>query len=395
VDKHYDMELPQFATLKYSDFTAPMLNGEELDWREVLQANVGLRNNNFILAAIMTGAVTRVHWVHPKLPCHDCFNEYGDTPQRCGIVSSKGGSSEGGVLQLIHMGAVDRKLPRSPENMQEQSFLICGEDSRHDGRELDEEEEASLKTRATLSKNTVQYEASVDTVVNGDKLRWLDGGYILDIDLDYFIDDQHAPKMAPLYTGEGRIPRDKRYVKMDPYEEESWLSVRMERLVELYKAKSLQVPSDEKLDRELRENLEMAEVEGLFDYVFKVLLGGKEPIEDTSFYNVMDIIAHDLLKLHPPSLNQKSFERDINELKARFQTLPMPCLISICRSNGGGYLSVRDTLHVENTVLAMLHDVFGNPPVHYTATAWNATVYEELQQLLVRATRKSKLAAKY
>merc|ERR1711966_600179 len=126
----------------------------------------------------------------------------------------------------------------------------------------------------------------------------------------------------------------------------------------------------------------MKHVMELFSYLNTLSEGRLE--EDVQGHTLMAVLF-DLFKIPRPPLDLSTIKPRIDKLAQELRKMPVPCLITICRSNTGGYVSMRDTYVLENLVLAMLKDVFGAlPEIQYTNTAFNTSVYKAVQERLDR-----------
>ena len=66
---------------------------------------------------------------------------------------------------------------------------------------------------------------------------------------------------------------------------------------------------------------------------------------------------------HPPRIDRRTLDAPLERLEAVLTSLlpSRPCIVTVARSNVGGYTPVADTLMIESAVLQLVRRVYGEP----------------------------------
>jgi len=77
--------------------------------------------------------------------------------------------------------------------------------------------------------------------------------------------------------------------------------------------------------------------------------------------NLQDYLQHELLRDPPPTaLDPAAVDSRVADLAAALRRVgSRPCMITLCRSNKGGYMPLSATAMVEEKALAMLRELYG------------------------------------
>ena len=360
VDKHDDMELPE----KSEGTKNPV------DWKRFVRAppgtptidvdprHSGLANNNFQLALVLTGAASRLFWLYPDFDCAHC--DYGWEPSHaCEVGLADDGeyisrpvhpmSRDDTVKHGLACAAFDRTLSK-------QMFI---QGSPHLTRTI------SLGQQYNFSMMSASERRDGATMPR----EWFssDQGWILDIDLDYFVDDEQSPKMGHLLLEEG--------LARNPNKEMQVMYESLEKLrLSLSDDESAPLPQ---LPRSVEKMYSPKGLRRLLKWFCTL----------THEFYCTSMLLFELFKVPFRAISAEHVRDRMGRLVQRLRETNMkPCMITVARSNIGGYTPLAATLELEEALLQMLRSELPNGvAVMHTATAHSSPVHKQLMQLIDEA----------
>ena len=389
VDKHDDLEMPE------SSFSS-------------CENRSGLRNNNFIMAAISCGHVSRVLWLHPEFQCMHCNYAGSEQPgiHRCQLGTAHGGQY---VVRPTDEAMQRRQLdqacgasskewaltqPRAAHSFELAVFGVTSfardvmQDNTHPAGGLRRSEAAS------------QFEGWFGASGGGSAADAARPGYwaahrpwILDLDLDYFVDDSEAPKM--------RGPPD-----VDFDEAGTLLHMQCLHTHEAPGAKRrVHTRGLGTLTRQLihicmRTHVHAGVTRRFHPRGLRKLLHFSKNFPGDSLVRERfeNMLSYEIYTPAPPPvpLTAERLQARLSSLEIALRQLTSldrpPAVITIVRSNVGGYTPVEQTAWLEEEVLSFLRRLYpsaARSTVEY-AGEWtlNGSATAALGQMLRTARRK-------
>ena len=312
IDKHDDLEVP-----------------ENVAWvRKYKCRKHTRRNNDFIVAAAACDRVDRVAWIRGDFASSSGMREY-EPAHRCRIGRL---SAESACTQVFG----ERRTCKAGEYAFAPMDLVPSAGLQHgggSGARCDPFPERGAcasfgpcVTNASALQDTSEYEFAVMREAEavrgasvlgslGNVSEWLLGAearpWILDVDLDYFVDDLHSPKTAALQKSA---------------------------LGELVG----EVTSAAEVDALCEGFMELADAAG------------------TSASVCCDLVFELMILPKVPRLNWQEVRHSMRQLRILLQGMPTPpCLVTVARSIVGLYTPLADALELEQRTLGLLEEVFG------------------------------------
>ena len=329
MDKHDDMATPE-------DEFPPSCSS----------SHAGINNHNFLTAAAVCRQARRVLWILPDFECNHCdyrgFTSSGMHECEVGRLQSRRPQEAGGAVYAVR--------PLDPALRDERK--ACGSQSSEWATMSESLSPSRAFTYAAMRVSqlaTVLSCEGLHCVSNASLLKsWFrpsSSSWALDLDLDYFVDDLEAPKMC----GPPDHPFDHEGVA-DRFDSQ--------RLVHMREGLGARGPGV--------RGSEMPPLELLAEYDLYSAKRPSRSLDESRIASRINALERVLRSLAPPS--------------------KPPRVITVVRSNIGGYTPVEATAHLESAVLQMLRRLWPDiASAIYGEGTLNATDTAQLGVLLAGA----------